>query len=117
VIAALPSLSARLRFAARHGARVVAAPTSPARMARRIAWARAHDFADPRDITAPALVLTGEPGLDKIVPVEVSRRYLDQLHGARHVVLEKTGHIGLVTRPDAFAGELERFVDAVRLSA
>jgi pimeloyl-ACP methyl ester carboxylesterase len=113
VIAALPSLGSRLRFAATHGARVVTAPTSPARMARRVAWARAHRFADPKQITAPALVVTGEPGLDKIVPVEVTRRYLNDLQSAQHVVLEHTGHIGLVTRPDAFAGVLERFVDAV----
>ena len=59
VIAALPSIAERLRFAAIHGARVVTAPTSPARMARRIAWARAHRFTDPRRITAPALVIVG----------------------------------------------------------
>ncbi len=117
MIAALPSIAERLRFTATHGARVVTAPTSPARMARRIAWARAHRFADPRGITAPALVITGEASLDKVVPVDVTTRYLNDLKSAQHVVLEHTGHIGLVTRPDAFANVLERFVDAVRLSA
>jgi pimeloyl-ACP methyl ester carboxylesterase len=52
-----------------------------------------------------------------VVPVEVSRRYLDDLEKAEHVVLKRTGHIGLVTRPEAFAGVLERFVNGVRLSA
>lgn len=117
VVAALPSFASRLRFTAIHGARVVAAPTSPARMARRIAWAKSHVFADPGHILAPALVVTGEAGLDKVVPVEVTRRYLNELRSAQHVVLENTGHIGLVTKPDAFARVLERFVDAVRLSA
>lgn len=115
--AALPSIAARLRFAAIHGARVVMAPTSPSRMARRIAWAQSHHFASLDRIVTPALIVTGEPGLDKVVPVDVTRRYLDDLPSAHHVVLEHTGHIGLVTRPDAFAGVLERFVDAVRLSA
>jgi pimeloyl-ACP methyl ester carboxylesterase len=68
-------------------------------------------------VKAPALVVTGEPGLDRVVPVDVSRRYLDDLEKAEHVVLKRTGHIGLVTRPDAFAGVLERFVNGVRLSA
>jgi pimeloyl-ACP methyl ester carboxylesterase len=117
VAAALPSVAARLRFTATHGARVVAAPTSPLRMARRIAWAQAHRFANPATIAAPALIVTGEADLDMVVPVSITCRYLDDLRSAQHVTLERTGHIGLVTRPDAFAGVLERFVNAVRLSA
>jgi hypothetical protein len=39
------------------------------------------------------------------------------LKSAQHVVLAHTGHIGLVTRPDAFADVLERFVNGVRLPA
>ena len=117
VAAALPSIGARLRFMATHGVRVITAPTSPVRMARRITWALAHRFADPRTIEAPALVVTGEPALDKVVPVPITRQYLDDLRSAQHVILERTGHIGLVTRPDAFAGVLERFVNAVRLPA
>lgn len=117
LIAALPSIVSRLRFTAAHGARVVMAPTSPARMARRIAWAQSHHFADPRRVKAPALVVTGEPGLDRVVPVDVSRRYLADLAKAEHVVLKHTGHLGVVTRPQAFAGVLERFMDGVRLSA
>ena len=117
LVAALPSIVSRLRFTAAHGARVVLAPTSPARMARRIAWAKSHHFADPRRVKAPALVVTGEPGLDRVVPVDVSRRYLADLDKAEHVILKRTGHLGVVTRPQAFAGVLERFMDGVRLSA
>jgi pimeloyl-ACP methyl ester carboxylesterase len=117
LVAAMPSIASRLRFTAAHGARVVMAPTSPLRMARRIAWAKSHHFADPRRVTAPALLVTGEPGLDRVVPVDVSRRYLDDLDRAEHVVLKRTGHLGVVTRPEAFAGVLERFMDGVRLSA
>ena len=67
--------------------------------------------------TSVALPFTGEPELDRVVPVDVTRRYLNDFARAEHVVLERTGHNGLVTRPDAFAEMLERFVNGVRLSA
>lgn len=118
LLAALPALSDRMRFTVIQGARVVMAPGSPAKMARRIAWARAHRFADAQSsANPPTLLVTGEPELDKVVPVHVSRRYLNDFAGAEHVVLERTGHNGLVTRPDAFASVLERFVNGSRLSA
>ena len=82
-------------------------------MARRVEWAATYRFADPHTIEAPSLIVTGEPGLDRIVPVEVTRRYLDELRRAEHVVLKHTGHIGVVTRPLEFANLLGRFVDAV----
>ena len=115
--ASMPRMSDRLRFKARQGARAALAFASPSKMARRIAWAAAHHYADPHDVQAPALVVTGEPGLDLILPVDVTRRYLEDLHSAQHVVLKHTGHLGSVTKPDEFAGVLGRFVDGVRLSA
>jgi pimeloyl-ACP methyl ester carboxylesterase len=115
--AALPTLSDRMRFTVVQGARVVLAPGSPAKMARRVAWAQAHRFANVRGASMPALIVTGEPALDRVVPVEITRRYLADFTRAEHVVLERTGHNGLVTRPDAFAGVLERFVNGSRLSA
>lgn len=117
LLAALPSFAERIRFALVQGGRVVLAPGSPAKMARRIAWARAHRFADARGWKSPTLIVTGEPELDRVVPVNVTRRYLDDYAGASYVVLERTGHNGLVTRPDAFASVLERFVNGARLPA
>jgi pimeloyl-ACP methyl ester carboxylesterase len=70
-----------------------------------------------RGIQSPTLVVTGEPGLDRVVPVDVTRRYLDELSTAEHVVIKHTGHLGVVTRPDAFADVLERFVNDVRIPA
>jgi pimeloyl-ACP methyl ester carboxylesterase len=90
---------------------------SPKLMARRVRWAEQHCFADPAAVQAPTLVVTGEPELDRIVPVASTRRYLDRLRSAEHVVLERTGHLGIVTRPDAFAAALERFVNADRIPA
>lgn len=117
VVAAFPAMGARLRFMASQGARVAMAPASPTRMARRVAWATGHRFADPRTITARALVLTGEATLDHIVPVQVTEQYMKELQSAQRVVLERTGHIGLVTRPDSFAEILGRFIDGTRIPA
>ena len=117
IAAALPNLAAQLRFSVWHTARAVLSPTTPSRMARRIAWARSHQFANPHSVRAPALVVTGEPVLDRVLPVDVTRRYLDDLESARHVVLEHTGHLGSVTRPGEFADVLGRFVDGVRRCA
>lgn len=117
MVAALPSIASRLKFALKTGAQVLMAPASPSRMARRISWAKAHHFADPHAVKAPVLVLTGEADLDRIVPVDVTRRYLNEFDEAEHVVLQRTGHLGLVTRPDAFATVLEGFVNGVRIPA
>jgi pimeloyl-ACP methyl ester carboxylesterase len=117
MVAAFPHLAERLRFTTTFGFSVIGALASPAKMARRMQWASRHQFADVRRIQAPALVVTGEPALDRVVPVDVSCRYLDELHSVEHIVLKRTGHNGLVTRPDAFADVLGRFVDGVRLSA
>jgi pimeloyl-ACP methyl ester carboxylesterase len=94
--------------------RVVRAPHSPDRMAERIRMIASEDFvADCRAVTQPTLLLTGESGLDKIVPAEASCRMLDWLPNARHVVLDRTGHWGLVTRRDAFAREVTHFVETL----
>ena len=115
--AAFPRLVPRLKFTATFGLNVVRALASPMKMARRIDWAKQHQFADARGIGAPALVVTGEPDLDRVVPVDVTLRYLNDLPSAAHVVLKRTGHNGLATRPGEFADMLGRFIDGVRLSA
>jgi pimeloyl-ACP methyl ester carboxylesterase len=113
VVAALPDRSTRLRFLARHGLRVASSPMSPTRMARRLRWAGAHTFADPARIAVPARVITGEPGLDRVVPVEATQQYLSQLRRADHVVLEATGHVGLVTKPGPFVALVNEYVESL----
>ena len=110
VRAAFPDLLDRLRFMLVHGARVALAPMSPAKMARRIRWAEAHHFANPQMVSSPVLLVTGEPGLDRVVPVEVSRRNLSRLKSARHVVLPRTGHLGIVTNPVGFRAVVDAFL-------
>jgi len=115
--ATFPTFSARLKFMATYSPQVMFALASPSKMARRVEWAAQHRFADAALIQAPALIVTGEAELDRVVPVDLTRRYLDELHSATYVVMKRTGHNGMVTRPDEFADVLGRFVDGVRLSA
>jgi pimeloyl-ACP methyl ester carboxylesterase len=108
--AALPTFRARLQMVPQVF-RVIAAPVWPRHMRRRMELIRTVDFlADVRQVRAPALAITGEPGLDRTVPVELTRRYLDCLPGTEHVVLERTGHMGTVTRPAVFASIVSSFV-------
>jgi pimeloyl-ACP methyl ester carboxylesterase len=110
--AALPAAGPRFRFVARAAAKVVTAPASPRRMARRLRWALAHDFAGLDRIAAPALVVTGEAGLDRVVPTRETGRYA-ALRSVRQETLARTGHIGLVTRPAAFAELIGGFAKEV----
>jgi pimeloyl-ACP methyl ester carboxylesterase len=112
VRAAFPAIGERLRFMLGHGLRVARAPMSPKKMARRLQWAGAHTFMDPGAVLAPVLVVPGEPGLDRVVPVDVSRRNLARLRTARHVVLPRTGHLGIVTRPQGFRAAMDAFLAA-----
>ena len=103
----------RLRYGARYLSRVVAAPLNPAASAR---WARewqAYDITDEcRQVAAPTLVVTGEPGWDRVVPVEDSLQYLRLIPGAQHMTLARTGHLGVVTKPARFAEIAGQFVYA-----
>lgn len=117
VSATFPSMGERFLFMVQHGVRCALAPTSPSKMARRIKWASTHRFADPGAITAPALVVTGERALDRVVPVDITERYMNELHAAQRVVFEGTGHIGIVTRPDLFAEIIGKFLDDERIPA
>jgi len=111
VRAALPDLGRRARFAIEHLGRTLLYPPSPPQMARCVReWHDRDLLASCRQITAPTLVVTGEPGLDRVVPVASSLDYLRLLPDARHATLERTGHLGLVLRPREFASLVTDFV-------
>lgn len=108
---AIPDRGARRRFVAGHVGRVVRAPASPRRMAHRVHLAQLVDFVETAQrISRPTLLITGEPGLDAVVPFGQTLEYLPLIRGASHRVLERTGHVGVVTRPDAFAAMVRAFV-------
>ena len=50
----------------------------------------------------PTLVITGDEA-DRVVPAQLTRQYLQLLPHARSATIPRTGHLGLVTRPDVFA--------------
>jgi pimeloyl-ACP methyl ester carboxylesterase len=63
------------------------------------------------DVHVPTLVVTGDDGLDSVVPVPMTEEYMRIWPHAERVTLARTGHIGLVTRPDAFAAAVGSFVE------
>jgi len=108
--AALPERSARWRFAVSQVGTLARAPLSLPRMARRARLIATIDTVDVcARITAPTLVVTGERGLDYVVSVDTSTGYLSLIAGARGVVLERTGHLGTITRPHDFAAVVREF--------
>ena len=113
--AAIDGWPERIAFCAQYGLRIVTAPSVPARMAARSNLCHEVDLsADCERITAPALVITGEPQLDRVVPIESTRRYANLIRRAKYVMIERTGHNGLITRPRYFAEILSAFVNANR---
>lgn len=108
---AIPIRAERRRFLVAHGVRVMRAFLSPARMARRVHWVERFQFQAPQGIQAPTLVITGEEGLDRVVPTSATLRYVSRLESARHVIVEHTGHLGVITRPDIFADLVAAFAD------
>ena len=103
----------RIQFLAEHGARVVASPLSAPKMVRWVrAWQQTDITRAARRVTAPTLIVTGEQALDKVVPVSSTLEYLDLIPGSRYEVLQRTGHVGLVSRPADFAKVIGAFADA-----
>jgi pimeloyl-ACP methyl ester carboxylesterase len=99
--------------AMRQGARSIAHFPAPERMARRaqiVADARVDDLAS---VHVPVLVVTGEPGLDRVVPTQLTGEYTRIWPHASAVTLERTGHLGLVTRAEEFARIITRFAESI----
>jgi pimeloyl-ACP methyl ester carboxylesterase len=61
-------------------------------------------------VVAPTLLITGESTLDSVVPPHHTLGYTRFLPHAESLTFERTGHIGLVTRPAAFADRVATFV-------
>jgi pimeloyl-ACP methyl ester carboxylesterase len=111
--AAFPRIADRVRFSAAQVRRVLRAFVSPARMATRIQWNERYQFGDPAKLRMPVLVITGEDGLDRVVPPGATRHYLRDVPGAQHAVLARTGHIGCLTKPSEFADVVGRFTNEI----
>ena len=104
IAAAHPDLGRRLAWTTGHLYRIARAPMSPRRMAERVRLLDGQDFAGiARSVAVPSLVMHGEKHLDRVVPIEGTREYLDLIPNATSLRLTQTGHIGLITLPQAFA--------------
>ena len=108
--AAIPSGRDRWHFVVDHGLRIAGAPASSARMVRRLRWLSSGRFSLDHPIDIPALIVTGEPGLERVVPPEDTLRYRAWLPHARVVTMAHTGHAGTVTRAEEFARLIADFM-------
>jgi pimeloyl-ACP methyl ester carboxylesterase len=111
---ALPRGSERWSFGWSQLKTFMSAGVSLRQVARRAGLMEELDIADDcARVVAPTLVVTGDPDLDWVVPVDSTMGYVRLIRGARHVILERTGHLGTITRPAAFAAAVTRFLDDV----
>jgi pimeloyl-ACP methyl ester carboxylesterase len=112
IMAATPGFVHGTAAALRHGWRVLTHMMSPGRMARRVQLLQTVDLQAQLGILhVPTLVITGEGSLDRVVPVRITHEYLRLWPHARTATLERTGHLGSITRPQEFAGLVVPFAD------
>jgi 3-oxoadipate enol-lactonase len=104
--------AARPKFLTEHIGRAIRFPASPTRMAGFVrAWDATDLIAACDRITAPTLVITGDPDLDRVVPVDDTMQYVSRIRGARHARLARTGHLGVISRPRRLADMIAQFID------
>lgn len=114
IIAAKPTWRERLAFGVSYGWQVMSKPAAPTKMARWVrAWQAADIASECSRITAPTHLITGEPRLDRVVPVQSTLHYLTLIPGSTFSRLSRTGHIGLVSRPHDFSALVNEFLQAV----
>jgi 3-oxoadipate enol-lactonase len=110
---AIPGRRARMRFVLWQLKTVVGSPVMLGRMAARARLLSSVDFSrEAARVSAPTLVLSGDASLDYVVPSATTAAYAQLIRNARAVTLDRTGHIGCVTRPEAFARLVREFVDS-----
>jgi pimeloyl-ACP methyl ester carboxylesterase len=111
IAAATPGRMAGAGAALRHAWTAVRHMFSPGRMARRVRLLANLDLsAELAQVRVATLVVTGEARLDRVVPVRLTRQYLDLWPHARVLTLERTGHLGLITKPEEFTRVVAPFV-------
>jgi pimeloyl-ACP methyl ester carboxylesterase len=124
IAAANDGVANGMSAALRHGWRVITHMFSPFRMARRVRLLEGLDLREElarlsaTGCQRPTLIVTGEPSLDRVVPVAATQEYLQLWPQASMATIARTGHLGLITRPSAFANVVVPFAeDAARVSS
>ncbi len=111
IMSARPSWKLRLQLGVEYARRAFGARVAPTAMSRWIrAWLAIDTVPDCERIQAPTLVVTGEPHLERVVPVAATREYLKLIPNARYAVLPETGHVGTITKPYRFTEIVGRFL-------
>jgi len=96
----------------RQAVRVLTHMFSPGRMSRRVHLLEGVTLEpELRRVHVPTLVMTGDGTLDAVVPIQETQRYATIWPHARLVTIERTGHLGSITRADEFARLVMRFLD------
>jgi pimeloyl-ACP methyl ester carboxylesterase len=114
IVTALPDRGTRAAFTRQALATVLRSPVSLARTAARARRIGEYDrAADARRVNAPTLVLQGEAALDRVTGEGGTGDYLSLIPGARAFTLERTGHLGSVTRAEECARGIGAFLDTV----
>lgn len=114
IAAARPGVRAGLSAASQHAMNALTHMFSPGRMARRVRLVERLELGrELGSVSIPTLVVTGEAALDRVVPVALTEQYLRIFRHAERVTLERTGHLGSITRPREFAAAVGDFVGRV----
>jgi pimeloyl-ACP methyl ester carboxylesterase len=108
---AIPDARERRAFARWQFKTLLRAPLSPSQMAARAQLIDGIDItADCASVRAPTLIITGEPRVDYVVPSSGTIESAQLIAGARAVTLQGAGHLGSITKPDAFAQAVREFL-------
>ena len=114
IAAAVPGWWRGVKASIEQGWRSLTHFPAPARMARRAAITGEAALDGLAGIQVPTLVVTGEEALDRVVPTALTGEYTRIWPHARTVTLAHTGHLGLVTRPEAFAEAVVPFAEGCK---
>jgi pimeloyl-ACP methyl ester carboxylesterase len=113
IAAAYATFASGAAAAAHHGLTALRHMFSPTRMARRVTLLPPPDLTPELcRLNKETLVVLGEDHLDRVVPPSLTREYLTICPHAKVVTLERTGHLGLITRADEFARVVGSFVES-----
>ena len=112
IFTAIEAGAPRRRFMRSQLGTLLKAPLSLRRMGARALLISSCDATTSAErVMALTLLISGETSLDRIVGGDGSAQYLSLIRTARNVILERTGHLGSITRPDAFARLIRDFVN------
>lgn len=114
MVSAKDGFRSAVPFAVRHVGTVMRYRFSPGLMARRVQLLDGESFeAEIAQLRIPALIITGEAGLDRVVPVSLTRDYLRLWPQARAASIARAGHLGPITKPDEFADLVAQFAESI----